>query len=307
MSPAARIRSTVIPSLAERFGGTPDAWTLKKSYSKRAKGSANRVFFAKNRESGLAVAVKANVLKDANERNFRALVNLRRVVPDSVRPFFIAEDRSFFVMEWVDAPLLIDKMRGPARRAALGRAGAWLARLHDVTGTGRAVEEQLKTLPLPAVKANRSDEISRVCAVLEHRYWALKGRTAPCAMLHGDYQLHNLFDQGDRVLGFDRPRDRTGAVYFDLARFCVGIRLYRDLDGARGKIWPDDAMTDRRWFLDGYGERPEEDAALASFVEDLVLFRRWRHFHVRAEKSRTCRERAALTRVQLVERRLLKP
>lgn len=278
-------------------------WRLERIYQKSVQNGHDIVLRA-SAGDGRTFAVKANLVPERNERQYAAQQALRAVTLDSIAPRYLDPNKRFFISDWCDAPLLLARMHDSDRRDALKRAGIWLRVLHKRTRIfGTRQDTELTAFRLPPKEGTDAD-IRLASARLLKRRARLGTLRSKKAMLHGDYQLQNLFDSGQQILGFDRPRHRIGSVFFDVARFCLSIELHRGLAKAAGTPWSDDLASDRRSFYEGYGAIPSRQVALHDLVEDLMILRNWHHFHVRPQ-SADCRRKAALLRNSLIQRGLL--
>jgi Ser/Thr protein kinase RdoA (MazF antagonist) len=187
-------------------------------------------------------------------------------------------------MEWVDAPLLMDRLPGPDRQPDITRVGAWLARLHATTAKHPLLAPRQRGVPLPDVETGGlAEEVARS---LRERMGALRLRSGPTAMLHGDFHPGNLFVSGKRILAFDRKYDASGTIFFDIATFLVDIAHLRNLASTAGKPWPGNMEADRQSFFAGYGAISEKHLALHDLIEDLIVFRRWYHRFVQQDEHR---------------------
>ncbi|MFD1344369.1 hypothetical protein [Litorisediminicola beolgyonensis] len=291
-SARAEARVAVILGRPERF---------EEVYSKPVRGGVVRVFRAEI--GGEALAIKSDPRPEIVTEQYRALERLRAVTGDCVVPRGLCPEGRFLATGWIDAPLLSDRMSDLSGRAArLTRAGRWLRRLHHRTRRGRGGDlwqRRGRLLP-PDPCAGRD----RLEATLHARHGGLARAQAPVAMLHSDFQAHNLFDLGERVVAFDRHSDREGHVYFDTARFLTGLSLRRRLAEAGEQPWPGTEAGDRRSFLAAYGPIPARDRALSVFVEDLVLARLWALFAARAHLGARFEARRAVLAGLLAERGL---
>ena len=298
---ALELHEPIREGLSSTLGGS--GWALDQLYAKTMQHGISRVFRAHQVTRGRTVAVKANPLGEQNVRQFRAMVRMTEVTLDCVKPLFLDVDHRYFAMEWHDAPLLVDGMEGSDRLRLVERAGAWLRSLHTETSAGDGVDPMLaaqRLMPPATCPGHR-----RVRVRLRERRTELGNLTAPLAMLHTDFQLHNLFDTGDRLLAFDRVDDRIGATYFDVARFLIGCGVYRARAARAGGPWPDSDTMDRRAFFRGYGPIDHARLGIYDVVEDLVLARLWLIFASRIEVSDDFRERAELLDGMMRERGLL--
>lgn len=275
-APSARFVEQLRSSIGGRFGNA-GGWEVEPISHRGPPGRERRVFRAHDPATGRSLAVKANALHLVNLRQYRALRSLRLHVEDCVTPFYIDPRWRFFVMEWVDAPPLLQRLHeeGPGRDEALSRAGRWLAHLHEVTARRPSPGNWCHSMRL--LIPYGTGPLRRAAGGLFARMRRISLGSGPTAMIHGDFQPGNLFDLGDRLVAFDRQSDRHGTVFFDVAWFLSHLADGRARAAQRGRPWPGEAEADRRAFLGGYGPVAEADLARFDLVEDLVLFRRWRY------------------------------
>jgi hypothetical protein len=267
--------------LGQHFGKSA-TWTIKTYVKKSFSAGRERwILQALDPATDRRVALKTNSTKKSNRAEYEALRSLREQMPDSVAPLHLAPDGLFFALEWIDAPLLSDRMSGPDRPAAIERAGDWLRRLHDSTGGRSWAPSMKKGLQVPLWGG--FGPAGGATARLRERRRAVSFKNGPVAMLHGDYYPGNLFDTGDRLLGFDRMTDEYGIKYLDAAKFLVNIMSRRKNALRLGQELPGTAETDRQHFFQGYGPLPGADLAVFDVVEDIIVYKKWRQ-HVRANK-----------------------
>lgn len=274
-------------AIRSSLGGTygdPDGWSVDLISMKGRVGRERRIFRALHAASGRRFAVKANSVPADNKRQYRALRGLGRKTDDSVRAFHISTDHRFFVMEWVDAPLMIERLPGPDRQPDITRVGAWLARLHATTATHPFLAPKQHVVRLPEGDAGELAE--EVAWNLRERMGTLRVRSGPTAMLHGDFHPGNLFVANERILAFDRKFHASGTIFFDIATFLVDIAHLRNRALMEGRPWHGNMETDRRCFFAGYGAIREKHLALHDLVEDLIVFRRWHHRYVQRDEYR---------------------
>lgn len=287
-----------IGAALRRISDGSGAWALRCVYRNRTGTGLDRVFCATQHGTGRRLAVKCNADPQRNRLQFEALAHLRKAMPDCVAPLWLAPDAGFYVMEWIAAPHLLRRMQDADRLQAIAGAARWLRGLHDRTAERwRRRDDAIECEQLLPPQPCPGHETVRLR--LEDWRRSLRSRRGRRALLHTDFQLHNLFDSGGRIIAFDPVSRRMGYVGFDLARFLIGAEMFRGLAAIGGRPWPGDAATDRRVFLEAYGGVPSASPGLFDFVEALQAARLWHRF-----ASNPDPDRGARNRVELLERML---
>lgn len=256
-------------ALSQQFGSL---WQLQRIYHEEKPVGTSTVYRAISDDGG-QVAVKLPPNPAMTRNQYHALRQLSDAHDRCVRAMHLDPDGRFFVMEWVNAPTLKEKMLDPDRLDLIRRAGGWLNVLHRRTRAMRptidaAFEDGLQTADNPRFVAV-DQELSR-------RRRALWLRRSRPVLLHTDYQLNNLFLSQGEAVGFDPAVRRRGHRYFDVAHFLLTSRLFRLRADYLGAPWPDDAATDDAAFFDGYGAIPAARRAMFDFIMDLRAARSWR-------------------------------
>lgn len=294
---------TIEITLATLFGKRPP-WELEIIYENRVGQGMDCILRATHPKSGFRVAVKKNAAIERNQQQFLALSALRAATPDCVKPHGLAPDCSFYVMRWIDAPLLMKRMRKPDRLEAIGRAGAWLRAMHDgSTDDTPTVDRSIAT---PEISGGQPcPEMDEVLRRLEERLQAFPAHESRAVLLHTDFQLHNLFDTGDRLIAFDPVSYRRGNAGFDISRFLVGLNLFRQLFELRGHPWPGAAEADREAFLSAYGPLADMPENLLDRIEEVQIVRLWSQFSSITEFDQGAQRRASILSEMLRERGLL--
>ncbi|MDO5706498.1 MAG: phosphotransferase [Paracoccus sp. (in: a-proteobacteria)] len=285
--------------LSARLGSR---WSLRMIYHRMRPAGVQRVWHARS-EDGRDLAIKAGATPDSTRMQFDALIAMVRANPDSVAPWFIAPDDSFFAMDWVQAPVLKARMQDAGRLDLLRDAGRWLRRLHTTT---RALRPRFDAgsrgdLLYPGQGA----DYHAVIRELAHRRNRLRVRYAWFSLLHGDFHPGNLFADRARVIGFDPPRIAFGPRHGDVANFLVLLRVYRHHALYQGRGWPDSYHHDKAAFLDGYGAPLLPRSARLRFMVDLKTARLWHHLARQDRLSDLERAERAMLHKRMIRRGLL--
>ena len=272
-------------SLADWYGN-PGNWTVE-LVSEKGTGNRRRLFRADDRSSGKSLAIKVNHAPQRNREQFKALVALHRQTSASVRPLWIAHDDAFFVMEWIDSPLLEKKLAGLKRSAWIRRAGEWLSRLHRSTAGGS--EPIVAREVLQVAEDGDDGTVSAVAAKLDARLQRLDPPACQLSMLHGDFTPRNIFCTSDGLLAFDAQRYVRGLPHLDVARFLVSLAVRRKRAAQSLRPWLGSAEKDRTLFFEGYGPLRDEHLELYGLIEDIELLQRWRSRRQTEMDGRVCR------------------
>jgi Ser/Thr protein kinase RdoA (MazF antagonist) len=268
--------------------GHPGPWLVRSVEQRGCSGPRSLILHGYNSATGQSVAIKANSEVHRNREQFAALRSLRAHTEECVAPVALSEDGRFFVMDWVDAPLLSDTLgtHAAGRRTAIIAAASWLAKLHSVTlrRVSAPGSRSLDVFRLPCVDPAR---VGMTAISASERLRARvsrckrQARAGPVVMLHSDFKPENLFSKDGRVIAFDRQFNCHGIAFLDVAHFLSCLAQLRDAAAADGNPWDGDAESDRRHFFEGYGPLKWRDLELFDLVEDVLLFRRWYPFAIR--------------------------
>lgn len=258
-------------SLGKRYGD-PNGWSIRVISEQGRPGRERRLLRARH-AGGQCLAIKQNSAPAHNRRQYRALRNLRRATPECVAPHYISEDAQFFVMDWVDAPLLGERLTGPERLADLRRMGSWLARLQSATTRHPLLVRKPYSFRSP------TGDLDAITTSIEARLRArldlVSYRDGPLTMLHGDLHPGNVFVTEEEIVVFDRKLDRYGTAFIDIAAFLISLGHLRALAAAAGHPWSGNEEEDRKHFFEGFGAIQEGDLALYDLIEDITIFQRW--------------------------------
>lgn len=176
------------------------------------------------------LAAKTNVDRAGTLGQARALDTLATALSrdDVVPSLYVDPAGAFFLMPWVDAPVMWDCLYGDARASEaralslIGDAGRWLRRLHDarlVPGTPSAAKRPFTIRQSP----DDADDLVGLSRRLMDPLREMRGRPREDAMLHGDFQAKNLFVCEDGLRTFDVPRPVAGHPLGDVARFLLAL------------------------------------------------------------------------------------
>ena len=256
--------------------GYAGIWQVTRAFTREHPKDERIVLRCENSETGQSVAVKANKTRKQNRQQALALTELGTVTPDCLTVRHMPEDHSFFVMDWIGAPLLNRPLRGeePRRKKAITMAGAWLSKMQSAS-VARGVPASSKPFGIrpPHVYHGPAAGIARR---LRRRLRAMGPLNGSVVMLHGDFHPGNLFFRDKRLLAFDRLFNKHGGAHFDAAWFLCHLALQRENSQEKGRPWPGDHDTDRRYFFDGYGAIKSQELASFDVVEDVALTKIWK-------------------------------
>lgn len=163
---------------------------------------------------------------------------------------------------------LYDRLTDPVGTAAdVRRAGAWLARLHAVTGT------DLRPLPA-AFEAEKIDHyVSELARLRPQLAWRLRGLerdllpllatagAGPLVPTHGDYQPKNVHLDAGRIMVIDFDRAALAPAGRDLGHF-IGQAI--TMSAASRRSFDDDAHAWALALVDGYLAEGGSPAAVAT-------------------------------------------
>jgi len=168
----------------------------------------------------------------------------------------------------------------PAReRDTLGRIGAALRELHALPlrrGPAKRLADHVADLvrPSPAVLAEALPaHAARIHATLEAlaRAEASWGGT-PVTLLHRDFHLRQLFDDGERVTVLDWDDAASGDPAFDVGYLTAYLRTHHGADAAEAGVAA---------FREGYGEDGDVWARVPVYERFNYLRRACRRFRLR--------------------------
>jgi len=208
------------------------------------------------------LAVVAKCYADRPERGARAqaaLGQLMACAPPSLRvPSPLAWDagRGLLLMEALGGRALA-AVRPASEQAAMRRVGRALRALHESgidLGPPLCLADHVRDLvrPTPAALVAFAPDAAETVAAFEERVRAHDVREAPSVPLHRDFQLRQLFDQGDAIGVVDWDDCATGDPAFDLAYLTTYLRTHfgpvdaaRGIEGVLEGYAPDDGLTGR--------------------------------------------------------------
>lgn len=286
-------------ALADIFGST---WNLERIYEE-TKSEGSVLICRADSADGRHLAVKQFQDRNQTRLQFEALVQLSEGHPDCVAPLYLDPDGRFFVMQWVHAPTLREKMQDGDRLHLIANAGRWLAQLHRRTRSRRPRYDPAMEAGLQAIDGPVLDGINRELARRRRRFWF---RASRLSLLHTDFQPNNLFVDQGRMIGFDPTLHRRGNRYFDVAHFILGMQVARLRARLLNAAWQDDEHADRHAFLSGYGPVPRHRRAIFSFTYDLKLARMWRRRVEQGNRSPLQEAELTLLADQMRRRKLLR-
>ena len=269
-------------ALGARYGD-PDGW----AFELVSRGGGRSVLSASQKSSGRRVAVKFNGSNQKNREQFRALDGMHRAGVDCVRPLFFDDEGRFLVLEWVDAPLLIQELASPQRNALILKSGQWLARLQQSTVGSAKLLSKVRSMRIP--KSDGDETIAEASARLKKRMKRANLPRKELVKLHGDFHVENVFCAPDRLPVFDPHFDGYGNPFEDAARFLLSLALSRQVAAEAGRPWPGDAEMDRWSFFGGYGALRNEHIGLYDLIEDYIYFTTWLRHRRRRPDCARCR------------------
>lgn len=265
---------TQMTSWLEASYGGQGAWDVTLVKSVGPFGRQRQIMRAENPKIGQVIGLKTNSSARQTKAEFDALGAMKIAQPESVTPLHLDPKSGFFALEWIDAPVLIERVRSGDRAAATREAGAWLAQLHGApserdpkTGQDRGISLPFWTGFGPVGRAQRR---------MRRRLRGLKGPQTSTVMLHGDFHPGNLFDTHRGLVGFDRSANLFGLPYFDVAKYLIFAHSLRVLEQRTGTVANGNEEADRKAFFEGYGPISDVDLPLYDLIEDMILFRKWR-------------------------------
>ena len=265
-------------SLCAHFGGT-NSWQFETVADPSGSKYRLCILRAINADSGRDVAIKANTGRDRNEEQFNALEAFYNDGVESVRPFYIDSSKLFFVMEWVDAPLLAQQLGGTHHEELIAKAGRWLSKMQNLTENNTIDASNIRK---PKLKRLRGDQaVQKLYKTLNKSLGDPKVLQKTPARLHGDFIITNVFLSRNRLLGFDAQVDAYGIPFHDASRFLLSLARARHDASHAGNSWQGSAEQDRQSFFDGYGAIHEEDLWLFDLLEDGMYFNSWRRLRSR--------------------------
>ena len=265
-------------SLCAHFGGT-DNWQFETVADPSGSKYRLCVLRATNLDSGRDVAIKANTGRDRNEEQFKALVAFYNEGVDSIRPFYIDSSKLFFVMEWVDAPLLEQQLGGTHHDELIADAGRWLSKMQKLTENSTIYASNIRK---PKLKRLRGDQaVQKLFKSLNKCLGDPKVLQKTPVRLHGDFTIFNVFSTHNRLLGFDAQVHAYGIPFHDATRFLLSLARARHDASHAGRGWPGSTEQDRQSFFKGYGPILEEDLWLFDLMEDCIYFNSWRRLRSR--------------------------
>lgn len=187
--------------------------------------------------------------------------------------------------------MLLDYEDPARRRAALARAGAWLAAFHGAMPTPAHPFDPSHVVrfsgQLAEMAETRAEGVARrkdfLAAVARFHDWAeeFRGRQIRTARTHGDIHLRNLVFDGDVTWGFDFRHAHSAPIGYDVAALLVDhATQFADLRRlAPGALLPDDELAA---FFEGYGSAAAGDAGIA-VMGRLRVLQAWFHMPRRKE------------------------
>lgn len=261
-------------SWLEASCGGQGAWDVELVKSVGPVGRQRQIMRADNHKTGQSIGLKTNSSARQTKAEFDALWAMKNTVSDSVTPLHLDPEGQFFALEWVDAPVLNERIRSGDRAAATREAGEWLARLHNASRGMDVDNGQKREISLPFWTG--FGPVGRARRRMRRRLGQLTIPPKSSVLLHGDFHPGNLFDTPDGLIGFDRSANLVGLPYFDVAKYLIFIHSLRALEKRTGVKVAGSEAGDRKAFFEGYGPIPVADLPLYDLVEDTILFRKWR-------------------------------
>lgn len=259
-------------------------WQVSLVHAKPRAGGENLLFRAMSRDGTRSVAIKAHGVPQQNRLQFEALERLHAASGLVVEPYFLDPDHRYLAMAWLEGPTPMEAMSTPRRFEAIERAGVWLAELHRKTADKVRRPDPLiaeRQLP-PGADPVLVERLTRLKAGLEST------ETHP-VLLHTDFQLHNLIDRDGELIGIDPSAPAVGHAAWDLARFAIGLAMFRRRAAQGPEPWPGTLAEDRDVFLASYGGIPGDQVEVFAYVEAFLLARQWSRAAARNEPGRNWR------------------
>lgn len=231
------------------------------------------VVMARNSSSRQRVAIKAFKWKKRNRDQFNAMKALHETGVDCVKPLYIDHRDRFFVMEWVDAPLLGDQLAGDHHNDLIFRSGQWLAKMQEATVRQTRPRSKVRKIRMPRTSG---DEIAEgVLANLKTRMKHSDFQRLGCVRVHGDIHTNNYFVIPDGVMAFDAQYDSFGNSFQDPAQFLFRLAIYRRNANDTRRPWPGSSETDRKSFFEGYGPIQQQHLWMFDLMEDYYFCNKW--------------------------------
>lgn len=259
-------------SLGEHFGGA-DGWEFQIVTVPSKSKYRLCIVRADNPKLGTSLAIKANKGADKNEEQFRALDALYSQGVQCVRPHYIDKKKRFFVMDWVDAPLLGLELGGNTHDKLIVDAGRWLSNSQKLTVSPSVRPSQLRKPKIRHISGDRTTK--RLAASLKKRLKDPSAFQTVPVRLHGDFTIGNIFCAPDGLMGFDAQFDDFGSPFHDAARLLLSLAEARHHAEQSGTCWPGSFEKDRQSFFEGYGPLRPEDVPSFDLFEDCAWFTRW--------------------------------
>ena len=257
------VETVLRPSIGEYFREVDD-WFFECVKCRPGKNGMT-LFRASNNDGSIQVAIKSHKKKQLNKEQFLATEAMYRSKVRFVRPIFLDHGCRFFVMEWVDAPLLSSELGSSQHNTIISSAGKWLADMQAATGAGPRKSGVIRDFRRPKVSFDWT--FFRALLQFRKRIRETVSSSADLVRLHGDYHSGNIFRTENGLLGFDAQYDGFGSPFRDVARFLLDLALKRNAFECAGHSWPGDAESDRRNFFEGYGAIDLEMISMFDLVE----------------------------------------
>lgn len=272
-------------SLCAHFGAT-EGWVIE-TVMTRPGDKGLSVIRARNETIGRDLAVKADKVRWRNADQYRAIKALFDAGTRCVAPYYLDPSQRFFVMDWIDAPLLTHRLGGDDHDAWIRDVGRWLDNLQTVTG--REPGGRVKPYRFRLSSRSPDKTVADVWKPLVRRLKKADLYEAGLVRLHGDFHPGNVFCASDGVVVFDPQRDRFGNPFQDVARFLLGLGLARQEADEHGRPWAGDAETDRKSFFDGYGPLRHDRVWLFDLIEEFIVAKTWRRLRRKDREGGPCR------------------
>jgi aminoglycoside phosphotransferase (APT) family kinase protein len=261
-----RLLSKVVPDRSDLWEARADPLTYRpeRRYSLRLRGSNGR---------GAAVKLYARKAFAAAERNATGLAS--RSVLRLAHPLGASERHRVLAVEWVEGPLLRDRVRGDGPVAsAAASVGAALAEFHEQdpgrlpprSRRGELARLRSLAVTLGFLHPPLEERVAALSERLSRRLAALPERLGP---VHGDFYDKQVVLSRDRAAIIDLDQVACGHPAADLGLF----RAHLELDAVLKRVDPARADAVGGALLEGYRKRARAalDGALPVYTAAALL------------------------------------
>lgn len=230
------------------------------------------VLLATNAPTERRVVVKAHKRKRRNLDQFKALEAMLEAGVSCVKPLHLDSKHRFFLMEWIDAPLLASCLGKDGHDDLIRQSGQWVSQLQRATATRKPPLRMLHTLRVPSVRGDT--QMKAIAADLRKRLLISDLHRSGVVRLHADFHATNIFCLPEGLMAFDAQYNRFGSPFHDPATFLMSLAILRER-AAKKNAWCGSAEHDRKSFFSGYGPLAREEVGLFDLVEDFVWVNSW--------------------------------